>query len=197
MNIAVFSSHNGSDLQALIDGCKKGKINGKVCAVISNNVDSFALERARREDIDNYHISSKVYPDPVELDKKILKILDDHCTDIIFLAGYMKKIGAQVLEKYNDRIFNIHPALLPKYGGIGMYGMNVHKAVIGSKEKISGITVHRVNNEYDDGDIVAQTKIEVLDNDTPETLAARILEREHTFIVDVVNDIVNGKIRIE
>jgi len=196
MNIAVFASHNGSDLQALIDGCKDGKIKGKVCAVISNNPDAYALERAKNENIDNYCINTNLYPGKDEADEIILKILDSHSIDIIFLAGYLKKIGTLVLKKYEDRIFNIHPALLPKYGGKGMYGMNVHKAVIEAKEKFSGVTIHRVNEEYDDGDIIAQTYVDVLETDTPESLADRILEREHTFLVEIVNDITCGKIKI-
>lgn len=196
MNIAVFASHGGSDLQAIIDGCKNRKIDGKVCAVITNNSDALALERARKESIDNYHISANVYSNTDELDLKILEILESHNIDMIFLAGYLKKIGLSLLHKYDKRIFNIHPALLPKFGGKGMYGMNVHKAVIESKEKISGVTIHRVNDKYDSGDIVAQTQIDVLESDTPESLAAKILEREHTFLVEVVNDIICGKIKL-
>jgi phosphoribosylglycinamide formyltransferase-1 len=196
LNIAVFASHGGSDLQAIIDGCKTKRLNATVCAVISNNPDAMALERARREGIDHYSVNSKVIPDPGELDRKTLEILDSHHTEIVFLAGYLKKIGPQVLRRYENRIFNIHPALLPKYGGKGLYGMHVHQAVVDAGEKVSGITIHRVNAEYDSGDIVAQTTVDVLQNDTPESLAARILEREHTFIVEVMNDIVSGRIRL-
>ena len=196
MNIAVFSSHGGSDLQALINSCKDGKIDGKVCVVISNNSDAFSLERARKENIDNYHIGSSVYPNANDLDLRILEILENHNIDIIFLAGYLKKIGIPILQKYDNSIFNIHPALLPKFGGKGMYGMNVHKAVIEAREKVSGVTIHRVNEEYDSGDIVAQTQVDVIESDTPETLAVKILEREHTFLVEVVNDIVSGKIKL-
>lgn len=113
---------------------------------------------------------------------------------MIFLAGYMRMLHITVLEKYNNRIFNIHPALLPKFGGKGMYGMNVHTAVIEAKEKETGVTIHRVNAEYDSGEIVAQTTVPVLENDTLEILAARVLEREHTFLVEVIADIINGKI---
>jgi len=196
MNITVFASHGGSDLQAIIDGCKSGVIGAKVTAVISNNSDSMALERATKEGIDNYHISQKKIPDANELDKNIMNILNSHQTDIIFLAGYMKKLGSSILEKYENRIFNIHPALLPKYGGRGMYGMNVHKAVIEAKEDVSGVTVHRVNEDYDSGDIVAQTKVKVFENDTAETLAARVLEREHTFLIEVIIDIIGDKIKL-
>ena len=196
MNITVFASHGGSDLQAIINGCKSGNINAKVCAVISNNSDSMALERAKAESIDHYHLSQKVIDSQQELDSKILEILDIHNTDMIFLAGYLKKLGVDILKKYENRVFNIHPALLPKYGGKGMYGMNVHNAVIQAKEKTSGVTIHRVDEEYDSGEIVAQTTVHVVDDDTPEILAARILKCEHTFLIEVINDIIMGKIRL-
>ena len=195
MNIAVFASHNGSDLQALIDGCKSGKIKGQVCAVISNNQDAYALERARNENISNYCINVKSYPEANGVTCKILEVLDRHKIDIIFLAGYLKKISPEIINKYENKIFNIHPALLPKYGGKGMFGMNVHTAVIEAKEKISGITIHRVNKKYDEGDIIAKTQVEVLDTDTAESLAERILSREHTFLVEIMSDIAAGKIK--
>lgn len=196
MNIAVFASHGGSDLQAIIDGCKSNKINATVVAVISNNADSMALQRANNENISAYYLSAKKFGSEEALAKEILDVLADHEVDMIFLAGYMRMLHITVLEKYNNRIFNIHPALLPKFGGKGMYGMNVHTAVIEAKEKETGVTIHRVNAEYDSGEIVAQTTVPVLENDTPEILAARVLEREHTFLVEVIADIINGKIAL-
>lgn len=196
MNIAVFASHGGSDLQAIIDGCKSGKVNAQVKLVISNNSNSMALQRAKNEGILGYHISQKVITDNDELDKKILSILVENEIDMIFLAGYLKMLGTSVLQKYSNRIFNIHPALLPKYGGKGMYGMNVHKTVIEAREKISGVTVHRVNEKYDSGEIVAQAEVPVMPNDTQEELAARVLEREHSFLIEVIHDIINGNIKL-
>lgn len=196
MNITIFASHGGSDLQAIIDGCKTGSLDAKVCAVISNNSNSLALERAKREEIANYHISQRLIPNVEELDNRILEILSYHETDMIFLAGYMRMLGVSVLRKYENRIFNIHPALLPKYGGKGMYGMNVHIAVISAGEKVSGVTIHRVNEEYDNGEIVAQTAVDVMENDSAETLAERVLKREHTFLVEVIQDIIDGKIKL-
>lgn len=196
MNIAVFASHGGSDLQAIIDGCKNNKINATVAAVISNNGDSMALQRANKENISAYHLSAKKFGGEEALAKEILDVLIKHEIDMIFLAGYMRMLHITVLEKYNNRIFNIHPALLPKFGGKGMYGMNVHTAVIEAKEKETGVTIHRVNAEYDSGEIVAQATVPVLENDTPEILAARVLEREHTFLVEVIADIINGKIKL-
>ncbi len=196
MNIAVFASHGGSDLQAIMDGCKENKINAKVQVVISNNGDSMALQRAEKENIPHFHLSAKTEGSEETLAKRLLDVLEEYNIDMIFLAGYMRLLHITILEKYNNRVFNIHPALLPKYGGKGMYGINVHTAVIAAGEKESGVTLHRVNAEYDRGEIVAQTKVPVLENDTPETLAARVLEREHTFLVEVISDIVEGKIEL-
>ena len=196
MNIAVFASHGGSDLQAIIDGCKNHAIDAKVAVVISNNSDSMALQRAIKENIPNYHLSSRQYDSEELLAKKILQVLDEYSVDMIFLAGYMRMLHTSILEKFNNRVFNIHPALLPKYGGKGMYGMNVHNAVISAKEKETGVTIHRVNAEYDSGEIVAQTVVKVNEDDTPQTLAARVLEREHEFLVEVISDIIAGKIAL-
>ena len=196
MNIAVFASHGGSDLQAIIDGCKNHAINAKVVVVSSNNSDSMALQRAVNENIPNYHLSSRQYDSEELLARRILQVLDKYSVDMIFLAGYMRMLHTSILEKYNNRVFNIHPALLPKYGGKGMYGINVHNAVIAAKERETGVTIHRVNAEYDSGEIVAQTIVSVNEDDTPETLAARVLEREHEFLVEVISDIAAGKIAL-
>ncbi len=196
MNIAVFASHDGSDLQAIIDGCKNEQINATVVVVISNNKDSVALQRAKNENIPNFHMSAKKYGSEEILAKEILNVLKQYYVDMIFLAGYMRLLHVSILEKYNNRIFNIHPALLPKFGGKGMFGMNVHNAVIKAKEKETGVTIHRVNAEYDSGEIVAQTKVAVMENDTPEILAARVLLREHEFLIETISSIVEGKIQL-
>ncbi len=194
MNIAVFASHGGSDLQAIIDGCKNNQIDACVSVVVSNNSSSMALQRAENEGIDAYHMSAKKFGSEEALADKILEVLKRHEIDMIFLAGYMRMLHRSILETYRNRVFNIHPALLPKFGGKGMYGMNVHTAVIEAKEKETGVTIHRVDPQYDSGEIVAQTKVPVFENDTPEILAARVLEREHSFLVGVISDIADGKI---
>lgn len=196
MNIAVFASHGGSDLQAIIDGCKTSRINAKVAVVISNNGDAMALQRADSEKIPSYHLSAKKAGSEEILAKEILDVLSRYNIDMIFLAGYMRLLHISILQQFHNRIFNIHPALLPKFGGKGMYGMNVHKAVIEAHESETGITIHRVNAEYDSGEIVAQTKVPVQANDTAEILAARVLEREHEFLVEVISDIANGRVAL-
>ncbi len=194
MNIAVFASHGGSDMQAIIDGCKSNRIGAQAAVVISNNGDSMALQRAKNEGIPAYHLSAKTCGNEDALAEKLLAVLSEYHVDMIFLAGYMRMLHVSVLNAYDNRIFNIHPALLPKYGGRGMYGMNVHRAVIEAGERETGVTIHRVSAEYDSGAIVAQTTVPVQPDDTAETLASRVLEREHEFLVEVIAAIADGKI---
>jgi len=145
------------------------------------------LERAKNEGIPAVHLSAKTTPD--SLDEITLQTLQAHNTDIVLLAGYLKKIPATVLKTYENRIFNIHPSLLPKYGGKGMFGINVHAAVLVAGDTETGITIHRVTAEYDEGDILAQRKVPVHADDTPEILAARVLEQEHIFLVEFLAEI--------
>jgi phosphoribosylglycinamide formyltransferase-1 len=141
-------------------------------------------------------MSAKKYGSEDLLAEELLRVLEEYQIDMIFLAGYMRMLHVDILTKYHNRVFNIHPALLPKFGGKGMYGMNVHTAVIEAKEVETGVTIHRVNAEYDSGEIVAQTKVPVLQGDLPEILAARVLEREHTFLVEVISKIIDGEIAL-
>lgn len=196
IRISVFASHNGSDLQAIIDGCESGQIDGKVVAVISNNSSSYALERGKNHKIDSYHVSSKSCGSEEAMMEKTLRILKEHDTDMIFLAGYLKKLPDEVLAAYHNRVFNIHPGLLPKYGGKGMHGLHVHEAVITNHEKETGITIHRVNEEYDSGEIIAIRKVSVLEEDNASSLAARVLEEEHCFLKEVVAKIADGSISL-
>ena len=133
--LGFLSSHGGTNMQAIIDSCKDGGLNMIPAVIISNNYGSEALKRARKENIPNFYLSSKTHPDEKKLDEEIKNTLIQHDVDIVILAGYMKKIGKETLVHYRNRILNIHPALLPKFGGKGMYGLNVHKAVIANKEK--------------------------------------------------------------
>lgn len=194
MNLGFLASHEGTNLQAIIDACKDGYLDAKPGVVISNNSDSGALKRAGEEGIPNYHLSSKTHPDPQDLDKAILDVLTKHKVDIVILAGYMKKLGPATLSIYRGRILNIHPALLPRFGGKGMYGKHVHEAVLAAGESVTGVTVHIVNEEYDQGPIVAQSKLPVLKDDTAESLEKRVLERGHEFFVEVLQKISRGEI---
>ena len=196
MNIVVFASHGGSNLQAVVDAVAEGRIDADIKAVISNNSGAFALERARRAGIPAYHVSLKTEGGEAALSQKLLTLLAEKETDIILLLGYMRMLPVEVLKRYHNRIFNIHPALLPRYGGKGMYGIHVHEAVIASGDTVSGVTIHRVDEAYDQGEIVAQAEVLVRTGDTPDTLAARVLEREHTFLVETLGRIIGGEIHL-
>ena len=185
-NIAVFASGGGSGLQAIIDACKTGALDANVCAVISNNSKSMALQRARDAGAPAFHFSAKTIPDPQALAAAMLETLRQANTDIIFLCGYLKKIDASILQAYQGRMYNIHPSLLPKYGGQGMFGIHIHTAVLAAGERETGITIHRVDPEYDTGEIIAQCAVAVKPDDTPETLAARVLAQEHIFLVETL-----------
>ena len=189
MNIAVFASHGGSDLQAIIDGCKSNKIGANVSVVISNNGSSMALQRAKNEGIPSYHLSAKKFGSEELLAEKILEVLSKYQIDMIFLAGYMRMLHISILEKYNNRIFNIHPALLPKFGGKGMYGDNVHKAVVENKETESGITIHFLNERFDEGEHIAQYKCEVLPTDSPDDVATKVHALEYEWYPKVIEKV--------
>jgi phosphoribosylglycinamide formyltransferase-1 len=194
MNIGFLASHGGSNMQAIIDACKSGKLKATPAVVISNNSDSGAIARAKTEGVPHYYLSGKTHPGPGELDEAILDTFLRHAVDIVVLAGYMKKLGPKTLSHFRGRIVNVHPALLPKFGGEGMYGIHVHEAVIAAKEKESGVTIHFVDEQYDTGSILAQTRVPVKPDDTPETLAARVLEQEHILYAETLQRIVAGEI---
>ncbi len=196
MNLAFFVSHNGSNMQAVIDACKSGDLNAKPCVAISNNSSSEALARAKREGIPAYHLSSQTHPDPIQLEQAILSILKQQHTELVILAGYMKRLGAKTLATYQGKVLNIHPALLPKYGGQGMYGIHVHEAVLAAGENETGVTIHQVDPHYDHGAILAQCRLPVFKTDTAETLAERVLAREHIFWIETLKRIVDGEIRL-
>lgn len=149
--------------------------------VVSNNPNAYALERAKNSDIPTYIISGK---DKDKIDIELESVLDDYNVDLIVLAGYLKLIGNRLISKYT--IINTHPSLLPKFGGKGMYGMNVHKAVIEAKEEFSGPTVHFVNNNYDEGNIISQAKIKLSNDETPESLAKKVQEVEKVQLINVL-----------
>ena len=196
MKLGFLASHNGSNMQAIIEACKSGALQAIPAVVISNNAASGALARAEKEAIPRCHLSSKTHPSPESLDQAILDTLLQHEVDIVILAGYMKKLGDKTLKHYAGAILNIHPALLPKFGGQGMYGIRVHEAVLAAGETESGATVHLVTDEYDAGAIIAQEKVPVLPGDTPQTLAERVLKIEHGLFAAVLQKIALGEIQI-
>jgi len=194
MNIGFLASGRGSNMQSVIDACASGGLQARPCVVISNNSQSGAIERAKNENIPYRHLSSVTHPDPAHLDSAIRDTLVQYQTDLVVLAGYMKKLGPQTLSRFGGRIVNIHPALLPSFGGAGMYGIRVHRAVLASGAAESGATVHLVNAEYDQGPVLAQRRVPVLSGDSPESLADRVLEQEHLLLVETLEGIIRGRI---
>jgi phosphoribosylglycinamide formyltransferase-1 len=194
--LGFLASHNGSNMQAIIDAIKSGKLDAIPCCLISNNSDSGAMLRAKKEGVPAYHISNKLFPNENEFNKAIIETFDKHNVDTIVLAGYMKILSPEVIHHFKGRVLNIHPALLPKYGGKGMYGKFVHEAVLKAGDKISGPTVHLVDEHYDHGRILAQREVPVYPDDTVETLAERVLEQEHVLYPETLNKIAKGIIKI-
>jgi phosphoribosylglycinamide formyltransferase 1 len=188
-NIGFLASHNGTLMKAVVKACREGVLTANPKLVISNNLQSGALNFAREEGILWRHLSSITHPDPLELDHAIFEELNSKDIDLVLLLGYMRLLGSETLTGYRGRVFNIHPSLLPKFGGQGMYGIRVHEAVIAAKEKVTGISIHHVNSEYDRGALVSQCTVAVLPEDTPNSLAARVLEREYTFLVETLQKI--------
>lgn len=176
-------------MQAVIDACKRGVLNAHPCVLISNNERSQALTRAAQEGIPAYYLSARAHPDPDALDQAILEMLVRHEVGLVVLAGFMKRVGPRVLGAFPGRVMNIHPALLPRFGGTGMYGEHVHRAVLAAGEPETGVTIHWVNSEYDRGSIIAQCRVPVLQGDTVATLAARVLAVEHGFLVETLQNI--------
>ena len=195
--LGILASNYGSNLQAIIDACDSGNIEGEVSVVISNNSDSMALKRTNDKNIPSFHVSNHTHPDIFLQDTAIKKILSDHKVTLVILAGYMKKLGPLVLKHFKGRVINIHPSLLPKYGGKGMYGIFVHQEVIKSKEKITGISIHIVEGEYDSGPIIAQIKVPISIDETAESLSKKISNIEHKFYVKTIQQIIKGGIELK
>ncbi len=189
LRLGVLTSHNGTNLQAIMEACKEGRLNALICVVISNNSKSLALKRAQRELIPAYHLSNFSHPTAESLDTAILNTLHRHKVNLVLLAGYMKLIGPKVLCKFPNRVLNSHPSLLPKYGGKGMYGSQVHRSVIEADEKETGITIHLVDGEYDRGTPIAQCRVPVFANDTPQILEDRVKLRERQFWIETLGNI--------
>jgi phosphoribosylglycinamide formyltransferase 1 len=179
--LAAFCSGGGSNFRALHSYILAHNLPAKFKLCLSNNSQCGALEFARDEQIDTVHLSTKTHPDEKAFAAAMLAELSKRAVDYILLAGYMKKIPADVVAAFPKRILNIHPALLPKFGGDGMYGLKVHEAVIQSGETESGATVHFVGDEYDTGEIILQRRVPVLPSDTAESLSARVLSAEHVL----------------
>jgi len=187
IRLAICASGRGSNARAIIEFTLKNAAAYEVVLIISNNSNADVAKLAAEFNIPFAHISSLKFPDYSEYSEQFLKVLQEQNISMIALAGFMKKIPQCVIEAFKNRIFNIHPALLPKFGGEGMYGIYTHEAVLKAGETETGVTIHRVEGEYDSGEILAQEKVEVFKNDTPETLAARVLKVEHELYPKIID----------
>ena len=197
ISLGILASHGGSNLQAIMDACEDGLLKANVAVVVSNNSRSLALQRARNSGVPAYHLSSKTHSDDGDLDLAIKDILKKYNVDLIILAGYMKKIGPSVLRTFRNRVINSHPALLPKYGGKGMYGDRVHKAVVNAKSAETGISIHLVDEDYDHGAIISQKIIAVDSSEGVEFVKKKVQKHEHRFWVTTLNKIQKGEIDLD
>lgn len=193
LRVAVLASHRGSVMQPLLDAVAARRVPAEVRLVISNNSGSEALRRARRAGVATLHLSRHTHPDPIVLDRAMCDALERCGIDVVLCLGYLRKVGPITLARFRDRVFNVHPAPLPKYGGVGMYGMAVHEAVISAGETESGATVHVVTEGYDQGPIVAQRAVPVLHGDDATALAERVRAAEADLVIEVIESF--GRLR--
>ena len=185
--IAVLVSGSGTNLQAIIDNVENGNLNCKITYVMADR-ECYGLQRAEKYGIETLLLDRKIIDN--KLANEIIDSTLEKCkTDYIVLAGYLSILTEKFIKKWDKRVINIHPSLLPKFGGKGMYGIKVHEAVIKAAEKESGCTVHFVTNEIDAGEIIANVKVPVLEDDTPETLQKRVLEQEHKLLIKGIKKI--------
>jgi len=191
IRIAVLVSGGGTNLQTLIDAVEKGDINGEIAAVISDRENAYALERARKHGI------KAIYIDRNQLAKRLLPELRELNIELVVLAGFLSILGRELVESYGERIINIHPSLIPAFCGKGFYGEKVHKAALEYGVKVSGATVHFVDEGTDSGPIILQESVPVYTEDTVESLAARVLKVEHRLLLAAVGLFCEGRLRIE
>jgi len=199
MKIAVFVSGGGTNLQAIIDNTKDGILKDiEIVLVLSSSKDAYALERAANNGIKSVVVSKKDYDSIEAWDDAVLAAVEESGAELIVLAGYLSLMGPKVVSKYSNRIINIHPALIPSFCGAGMYGIRPHQAALAKGVKVSGATVHFVNENYDEGPILLQKAIDVLPDDTPESLQKRIMENcEWKILPQAIRLIADGKVVIE
>ncbi len=198
LNIAVFVSGGGTNLQALIDAQDRGEIkNGKITFVLASNENAYALERAKKAGIDTAVVNRKQYESKADYDKAVLKTLDGRDIDLIVLAGFLSILGEDLVSKYNNRIINVHPSLIPLFCGDGFYGKKVHKAVLDSGMKVTGATVHFVNEITDGGAIILQKAVPIEQGDNEDILQYRVMRQaEWEILPKAVSLFCEGRIKI-
>lgn len=195
--IAILASGSGSNFQAVADGCSSNKIAGEIVLLIYNRKNAYVRQRAKSESIEAHYINRIKSKSVKQMQKDVYDMLLRYDIDIIVLAGYLEKLNASIVDRWENKIVNTHPSLIPMFCGKGFHGHKVHQNIIDKGIKISGCTVHFVDNDYDTGPIIMQHAVEVLEDDTPETLAARILPFEHKCLVKSVGLLCRDSILIE
>jgi phosphoribosylglycinamide formyltransferase-1 len=191
MRLAFLASNNGSSFRAIVAAIDAGELAATPVLAVSNRANAPALDFARARDIPARHVATR--PDPERGDDRLAGLLMESGADLVILSGYLRKLGPKVLSAFGGRILNIHPALLPRHGGQGMYGRRVHEAVLAAGEAVTGASVHWVDQEYDHGPVLAQTRIAVEPSDTPESLEAKVMAAEPQLYIDVLRRIVAGE----
>lgn len=196
LRVGVLVSGGGTNLQAILDALDRGEItNAQVVAVISNNPGAYALERARNHQIPALCVSPKDYPSREAFNQALLDTVNQYQLDLIVLAGYLVKIPEKMIQRYRNRIINIHPSLIPSFCGVGFYGLKVHEAALARGVKITGATVHFVDEGMDSGPILLQKAVDVLPGDTPQILQRRVMEQaEWKLLPQAIDMIANGRI---
>ncbi len=193
--IAVLVSGGGTNLQALIDAEKSGIIkDGKICTVISNNANAYALERAKKAEIDAKTVLKSDYENAEKFEETIVNILEENEIDLIILAGFMCILSEKFTSRYKNRIINVHPSLIPSFCGAGFYGLHVHEAALEYGVKITGATVHFVNEVPDGGKIILQKAVEIKEDDTPETLQKRVMQEAEWKILPMAAQMISKEI---
>ena len=195
MRLAVFASGRGTNFQAILDAIDAGDLPAEVVCCVSNTPTAGALDRAARQDIPTVVVKPSSFEAPAPFGRALLETLSAHDATFVALAGYMQKIPPAVVDEYRGRMTNIHPALLPAFGGQGMYGMHVHRAVLDYGVHWSGATVHLIDEEYDHGPIVLQEPVPVYADDTPEALADRVRDVEHRLYPEALRLFAQGRVR--
>lgn len=197
LKLAILASGRGSNFEAILSNIKQGKLKATIQVVISNKASAGALEIARRNQLPAIHLSSKDFPDQEQFDQRLLGILRQYDVNFMVLAGYLKMLSPFIVREFKHRILNIHPALLPSFGGKGMYGHHVHQAVLDYGCKVTGVTVHLVDEAYDTGPPVLQRCVPVEEDDTADSLAERVLKVEHQIYTEALQLFAEDRIEIE
>lgn len=196
LTLGMLASHRGSNVEAVVEACRSHRLAAVPAVVISNNKSARVLEFARSHGIAAVHIGGEAVGDEAVRDQHMLECLRQHDVGLVLLLGYMRLLGGRVRNAYRNRVLNIHPGALPKYGGKGMFGIHVHEAVLAAGETETAVSIHLVDEVYDHGRVIAERKVPVWPGDTPESLQARVLESEHSLLVDTLVAIAGGALEL-